>query len=102
MNFKYENSRLKELYENTDSLKAEFGEDASKAFIKFKQNVIKAKDFNHFKRVFRSYRIERLKGKLNEKFSARLNKKYRVEFKWEADLMMDISIIKIQPHKYKK
>ena len=94
MKINYNSIKVKNNYENHIWMTKSFGKDVWKQFTKFTKAVDASEDLAFLKRTFKGLRVE----KINDVFSARLNKQFRVLFCIQDLIINTIIIQRITPH----
>lgn len=102
MKIVYINEKIEENYTNHQWLAREFDEEVAKKFEQFRISMALADNIHDARLFNRGMNIEKLRN-MDNIWSARLNKKYRVNFKCSEkspEKITEITITKIHPHDY--
>lgn len=100
MQVKYKNEKLKNKYEDQNYIKKTFNANMVGHLNKFRERVLVANDLFHLMRIGKGFDIKSMANSTN-KWRAKLNDKWRIIFNVSED-NVTITVIEINPHKYKK
>ncbi|WKX02288.1 hypothetical protein [Candidatus Mycoplasma mahonii] len=93
---------MKQKYENKDIFIKTFSKEIWEKCTSFKEKIVNQDNLLMVQSTYKGLNIEKIRGTKNE-WSARLNKKYRIQFTTDNNELIKIIkivILKIHPHNY--